>query len=236
MCSRTKTQLQKTKKAYFQLYDRDLRAVVKSETGGDYGHMMFYAMSSHKQYVAEVIDKACAGYGCDERALLDLFVMFGQERLYAGKKVWEDLHDKSLIDYINKNIGQGEFVTALGKGNKYLKDMLLRLLKDPHDDEGEVDEEKCTEQVAMFRDETQKWGLSQSFDEDAVGEAIASNSIAANQRCAVLYENAYNQSLVRALEGKCGSRRHPPFPFHFPSPPLPIPFSTQVRLALPRHP
>eukprot|EP00308_Calcidiscus_leptoporus_P000332 CAMPEP_0119373158 /NCGR_PEP_ID=MMETSP1334-20130426/23665_1 /TAXON_ID=127549 /ORGANISM="Calcidiscus leptoporus, Strain RCC1130" /LENGTH=1062 /DNA_ID=CAMNT_0007390837 /DNA_START=170 /DNA_END=3358 /DNA_ORIENTATION=+ len=198
LCSRTKSQLQRTVKSYFQLYDADLRKVVKGETGGDYGRMMFYAMSSRESYVSDVIDVSCSGIGCNEQALVDLFVMLGQARLYAGKKVWEDKHDKSLIDYLNKE---------LGYMYRHLRDLILRLLKDPQDEEGEVDEEKCVEQMEMFREETQKWAiLAQDFNEELVSETISTNSIAANQRVALLYENKYNQSLVYALDGKCGKR------------------------------
>jgi len=198
LCSRTKTQLQRTVKAYFQLYDRDVRKVVKGETGGDYGRMIYYAMSSRESYIADVVDVACSGIGCDEQALVDLFVMFGQERLYAGKKVWEDKHDKSLIDYLNKE---------LGWSYRHLRDLLLRLLKDPQDEDDTIDEDKCNEQVEFLRAETQKWALiDDKFDSDAVSEAISTNSIAANKRVALLYENKYNQSLVKALDGKCGKR------------------------------
>ena len=69
--------------------------VIRDETSGDYGKMMSYAISSRSDYIGEMIDAACDGWGCDEAKLVDLFVMFGQEALYEGKEAWEEAWKKS---------------------------------------------------------------------------------------------------------------------------------------------
>ena len=48
LMSRSKAQLQMTKRRYRALYDEDLRTTVRGEAGGDYGRMMYYALSSRE--------------------------------------------------------------------------------------------------------------------------------------------------------------------------------------------
>mmetsp|Transcript_18138 Transcript_18138/g.30301 ORF Transcript_18138/g.30301 Transcript_18138/m.30301 type:complete len:1081 (+) Transcript_18138:3-3245(+) len=203
LCSRTKSQLKRTKKAFFQLYDEDIRKAVKGETGGDYGRMMYYAMQSQSEFIADVIDEACGGLGCDESMLVDLFVMFGQEHLYAGKVAWEGRTDRSLIDYLN---------SELGIMYKNLRLLILMLLKDVRDEGEEVDEAYCEEAVETLKGECDKGILDavvgEGFDSNEISELIGKNNIPTNRRIAVLFENKYNKSLVRALDGKCGKRFH----------------------------
>lgn len=97
LCSRTKAQLQTTKSRYRSLYDADIVKEVQGETGGDYGKMMAVAMRSPTDYVIEMMDLACAGWGCDEEILIQLFVMHTQAELKEGKEAWEGRRDKSFI-------------------------------------------------------------------------------------------------------------------------------------------
>ena len=110
--------------------------VIRDETSGDYGKMMSYAISSRSDYIGEMIDAACDGWGCDEAKLVDLFVMFGQEALYEGKEAWEDRTDKKLLDRLKKE---------LKSGHKHLLQLILLLLKGERD---EHDEPLDDEQVA----------------------------------------------------------------------------------------
>lgn len=70
ICTRTKAQLERTRKQYRTMYDKDMRAEVKSETGGSYQDLMFFALAGRAEYIADIIDMACnAGVlelGCDE--------------------------------------------------------------------------------------------------------------------------------------------------------------------------
>jgi hypothetical protein len=61
LCSRTKSQLRRTATKFRELFDKDLRATVRSEAGGDYGRMMDYALATPEDYVADMIDLACSG-------------------------------------------------------------------------------------------------------------------------------------------------------------------------------
>ena len=101
------------KKRYRALYDKDAREEVKSETAGYYGKMISFAMLSKRDYVAEMFDKATSGWGCDETILVELFVMCEQSWLQEGKAAWEGKSDKSLIDYLNKELGTS--YASLGK-------------------------------------------------------------------------------------------------------------------------
>ena len=86
-CTRTKSQLAKTAQRYRAIYDRDLRQDVKGETGGNYGRMVYYALASRPQYVAEMISLACNGLGCDETILIETFATCTTAELRQGKQV-----------------------------------------------------------------------------------------------------------------------------------------------------
>ena len=43
--------------------------------------MMYFALSSVRDYVADVVEKACKGMGCDEMLLLELFVTKSNEEV-----------------------------------------------------------------------------------------------------------------------------------------------------------
>jgi hypothetical protein len=54
LSTRTKSQLARTRRQYRELYDKDMRAEVKGETGsGGYGRMMFFGMAAPDEYVAD---------------------------------------------------------------------------------------------------------------------------------------------------------------------------------------
>ena len=122
LCTRTKAQLERTCTKYWALYDTDMSKDVTSETGGKYGRMMACAMSSGADYVADMIDRACKGLGCDETLLVELYCTRSNAELRAGKAAWEGRTDKSLVDYLNSEL------SGL-LGHPHLLRLLRKLLK-----------------------------------------------------------------------------------------------------------
>ena len=197
LCSRTKQQLQLTKKRYRALYDKDLRTDVRSETGGNYGKMMYYALSSRAEYIADMIDLACKGWGWNEMTLMvELFVICKQERLQEGKAVWEGRNDKNLIDYIK---------SELGSSYKEVCALFLLLLKGERDQSDATDEEKANEQIDALNAECTK-GIFSSANAEEISNIIGGNGTAQNMLVAKLYENKFEVSLAKALKGKCGDK------------------------------
>eukprot|EP00322_Chrysochromulina_rotalis_P026845 CAMPEP_0115866008 /NCGR_PEP_ID=MMETSP0287-20121206/20027_1 /TAXON_ID=412157 /ORGANISM="Chrysochromulina rotalis, Strain UIO044" /LENGTH=1093 /DNA_ID=CAMNT_0003320561 /DNA_START=29 /DNA_END=3309 /DNA_ORIENTATION=- len=197
LCTRTKNQLQRTRKQYRSMYDKDLRAEVKGETGsGAYGRMVFFALASHDEYVADIIDLACKGFGCDETALLEVFVTHTQEELQAGKKKWEGRTDKHLVDYLK---------SELGSSYRHLNRLLNLLYMGDRVETDEVDEDLAAKQVNTLQEECDK-GWFEDFDESLVIEIIGKNTTAQNQLVAQLFEKQYEVSLAKRLKGKCGDR------------------------------
>ena len=80
---------------YRKLYDKDLRAEVMGDTGGAYGKLLYYALASPSGYVADVIDAACQGWGCDEIALIELFVR-APDRLVGFQRLVPAVFDVML--------------------------------------------------------------------------------------------------------------------------------------------
>ena len=197
LCSRTKSQLEMTKKRFRSMYDKDIREEVRGETAGAYGKMISYAMASKTDYVIDMIDAACVGWGCNEMLLIELFIMCEQEWLKEGKAAWEGRKDKSLIDYINKE---------LGSSYEQLCSLLMLLLKgDREPEETEPDDEKIGEQVEKLRAETEK-GMFTGADEQIFVDIIGTNNTMMNMRLAELYENKYSVSLGKGIKDKMSTK------------------------------
>ena len=205
LCSRTKPQLEETKKRYRSMYDLDIRDDVKKDTSGYYGKMVYYSMASEREFIADMIDLACKGTlfdGCDETILVELFVMCEQEQLKAGKIAWEGRTDSSLIDFLN---------SKLASGYKHLLKLLLELLKgDLNNEDMEADDEVIAGQVEKIHEEVSKsGGMFGAFGDESVDvliDAIASNNTAQNCRLAELFENTHNMSLAKAITEKCKAK------------------------------
>lgn len=175
LCTRTKNQLQRTRKKYWELYDKDLRNEVKGEVGGgSYGRMMYFAMASPEEYIADIIDHATVGFGCDETALLEIFVTHTQEELQAGKRKWEERADKHLVDYL-----AGELDGWIGNGYLHLRRLLNLLYMGDRNESDEVDQELAAQQVEFIKEETDK-GWFEDFEELKIIEIIGSNTTKQN--------------------------------------------------------
>ena len=130
------------------LYDKDMREEVQDETGGGYKKLLYFILTAPDAYIADIIDMACneaaiLEFGCDEICLLEVFVTHTQEELQAGRSKWEGRTDKSLVDFINSN---------LGSSYRHLNRLLQLLMAGDREEEAEADEDKAAEQVATLRD------------------------------------------------------------------------------------
>ena len=203
LCTRTKAQLQRTRKQYWQLYEKDMRKEIKGETGsGAYSRMMYFASASKEEYIADIIDIAChAGvlsFGCDETCLLEVFVTHTQAELQAGKAVWEGRTDKSLVDFLK---------AELGSSYRHLFRLLCLLYMGDRNESEEVDEELAASQVEQIKAECDK-GWFEDFDSSLIIEIIGANTTKQNALMASLFEKKYSESLGKNLKEKCGSRLH----------------------------
>ena len=198
-CTRTKTQLARTAKRYRAQYDRDLREDVKGETGGNYGRMVYYAMATRPQYVSEMISLACNGIGCDETILIETFASCTTAELRQGKKAWEGKSDKSLVDYLN---------SELGSGYDGLRKLLLKLLKGDVSTAESADDAQAAEQAATLQKALEDTGVWASFDEGPpeLIRIVGGNSFAQNSKLARVFEDTFDKSLARALSEKCGEK------------------------------
>ena len=116
----------------------------------------------------------------------------------SGRTKWEGRTDKSLVDFL-----QGE----LGSSYRHLFRLLCLLYMGDRNESGDVDEALAAEQVATLHEECEK-GWFEDFDETAIIEIIGANTTSQNALVAQLYEKEYAESLSKALEGKCGERLH----------------------------
>jgi hypothetical protein len=201
VCSRTKSQLQRTKKQYRDKYDKDMREEMMGETGGGYRKLLYFVLAAPDAYIADIIDMACneaaiLEFGCDEICLLEVFVTHTQEELQAGKAKWEGRTDKSLVDFINSN---------LGHSYRHLNRLLQLLFMGDRVETDETDEELAATQVGELKEECDK-GWFEDFDESKIIEIIGANTTPQNQLVAQLFEKEHGESLASNLKDKCGER------------------------------
>ena len=100
--------------------------------------------------------------------------------------MWESRNDKSLIDYLDKQ---------LTSSYQDLQDLLFMIIKGGRDEGSEVDEEKAKEQVERLHAECSK-GMFADFKEDIATEIIGGNSLQQNMRgeCAACAQSTHNGS------------------------------------------
>ena len=146
--------------------------------------------------VADIIHAACHGMGCDEEALIELCLTRGPEQLAAGKSCWEGRRDKSLFDYISKE---------LGHSYRHLKYLILKILKGERVWTGPVDARRAAKHVDDLHHECAK-SMFQDFKEDRVVDYLLAGPPEEAALIAKLYEEKYNKSLKSALEAKCGKK------------------------------
>ena len=184
------------------MYDKDLRKEVMDDTEGSYRKLVYYALSAPDEYIADIFDRAFdvaligPDMGCDETALLEIFVTRTQEQLQAGKAKWEGRTDKSLVDELN---------SELGSSYRHLNKLLQLLYMGDRREDEEVEEEKAQKQAEVIKEEVDK-GWFEDFDESMIITVIGTNTTNQNQLMAQLYEKTFGESLVKGLKGKCGPR------------------------------
>jgi len=188
--------VRRTAAKYRELYDEDLREAVRGDTSGDYGRLLNMALASPEEYVIEMISSACGGIGCNETTLIELCVTRSNEVITAGKEAWEAREDKSLVDYLDKE---------LGVLYRHVQKLIFKLLKGERDEGDEVDEDKAAEQVEALAKECKK-GRFANFSEKKVIEILATNNPTQNAKVAELFENEHGKSLGKALAKKCGEK------------------------------
>ena len=191
-CTRTKSQLAKTAQRYRALYGRDLREDIKGETGGNYGRLIYYAMSSRPQYVSEMISLACEGIGCDEVILIETFATCTTAELRQGKAAWEGKSDRSLVDYLN---------SELGSGHEGLRLLLLKLLKGDVSTADGADDAVAVEQAATLH------AAMEGKELGSLIRIVGGNTFAQNSKLASAYEQV--PSLLPAMRSpQCGVIAH----------------------------
>ena len=119
--------------------------------------------------------------GCDEEALIELCLTRHPDQLAVGKKCWEGRNDKSLFDYITKELGH-EY--------RHLRYLILEILKGKRTWDGVPDEERAASHAEKLHKECSK-GMMQDFKEDKVVDWLLAGPPAEAKLVAELYEKKH---------------------------------------------
>ena len=129
------------------------------------------------------------GRGCDEAVLIEFLCARHPRRVRAAKAKWEGRNDASLVDRLSDEL----------KGD--MRKIALTLLKgrratiEDDDDDEEANEARAKQQAAAIH------GYLASGNTAKIIEVLCSQSSATNGAIARAYEDTYDESLGRAVEG-----------------------------------
>ncbi|KAM4748415.1 annexin A6 [Rhinophrynus dorsalis] len=117
---RSNTQRQEILKAFKSHFGRDLMADLKSELSGTLGKLILGLMMTPAQFDAKQLNKAIAGAGTDEKALIEILATRTNKEIHAINAAYQEAFHKSLEDAISSDTS-GHFkriLVSLALGNR----------------------------------------------------------------------------------------------------------------------
>ncbi|XP_053574656.1 annexin A6 isoform X2 [Bombina bombina] len=117
---RSNAQRQEILKAFKSHFGRDLMADLKSELSGTLSKVLLGLMMTPAQYDAKQLNKAIAGAGTDEKALIEILTTRNNEEIRSINAAYEEAYQKSLEDAISSDTS-GHFkriLVSLALGNR----------------------------------------------------------------------------------------------------------------------
>ena len=110
---------------YEDTYDQSLGRALGKEFSGNVKTALLALVQDPTDFYASRLKAAFKGFGTSETGLIELIVTKSYAQIQEGKKVWEARTDKSLIDYLDKE---------LTSSYEDLQTLLFKLIKGGRDE------------------------------------------------------------------------------------------------------
>ncbi|XP_075066178.1 annexin A6 isoform X2 [Mixophyes fleayi] len=136
---RTNSQRQEILKAFKSHFGRDLMADLKSEISGTLAKLILGLMMTPAQFDAKQLNKAMAGAGTEEKALIEILATRDNQEVQAINEAYQEAYHKSLEDAVSSDTS-GHFKR------------ILVSLTSANRDEGGEDFEKASEDAKEVSD------------------------------------------------------------------------------------
>jgi hypothetical protein len=173
---------------YKELYDKQLKDVMKSECGNrDFGTALQLLSSPPDQAECGMIHRACKGLGTNETLLFTIICGRSNKEMEILKKQYFKLFDKDLGSLLNSELG-GHFETLIFT--------CLQASEEGYD-EGYHDDAKMQEDVEkLYKMGQGKFGT----DEKGLFKILSASPPDYIKKLNLLYADKYGFTLVKVLE------------------------------------
>jgi hypothetical protein len=174
---------------YKELYNEELKALLQSEAGGDFGFLLQLLAVPLPEAEAYIIKYATAGAGTDEKLIYPIIMGRTNEEMQILRKTYYDTQGKDLAVVLDNELG-GDFKKVIMTA---LQAQIIEYKSSFHTDaKAEEDADK------LYKAGEGKWGT----DEEGFLKVLFSSPPKHVQNINAVYQRKYNSSLKNAAEGE----------------------------------
>ena len=177
---------------YKELYDKDLKAVMKSECGSrDFGTALQFLAVSPVQAECDMIQKACKGLGTNETLLYPIVCGRSNKEIEILKKMYFNLFTKDLGRVLDSELG-GAFEALIFNS--------LQGCEEGYDPEFHTEDKMKEDVETLFKMGQGKWGT----DEKGLFKLICASPPEYLKKLNLMYADKHGYTLLKVFEKELG--------------------------------
>lgn len=207
LTARSNSQRQEIAKYFSESLERDLIKDLKSELGGKFEDVIVGLMLPPDQYLCKQLNKAMAGMGTDDSALVEILCTKNNEEIKKLVAVYEDSKLDCFANEIDSNIIKllvydrplAEHLCSETSG--HFRRLLTLIITGVRDETGLIDPEKVNEHAqALYAAGEAKLGT----DEKVFNRIMAHSSFAHLKLVFEEYKKVSGQTIEQAVKHEMG--------------------------------
>mmetsp|Transcript_16745 Transcript_16745/g.31856 ORF Transcript_16745/g.31856 Transcript_16745/m.31856 type:complete len:330 (+) Transcript_16745:115-1104(+) len=175
-----------------EMFDKDLRALVKSECGNrDFGTALKFLAVDPVSAECDMINKACKGLGTNETLLYPIICGRSNKEMEILKKKYFEIHTKDLGRVLDSELG-GNFESLIFNA--------LQAAEEAYDPEYHNDEKMEEDAAKLYEMGQGKWGT----DEKGLFKIFCASPPEYLKKLNLVYADKYGFTLIKAMETEVG--------------------------------
>jgi len=177
---------------YKELFDKDLRALIKSECGKrDFGTALGFLAVDPVSAECEMINDACQGLGTNETLLYPIICGRSNKEMEILKKKYFELYTKDLGRVLDSELG-GHFEALIFNA--------LQAAEEVYDEDYHNDEKMEEDAAKLYEMGQGKWGT----DEKGMFKLLCASPPEYLKKLNLVYADKYGFTLLKAMETEVG--------------------------------
>lgn len=177
---------------YKEIYDKDLRALVKSECGNrDFGTALKFLAVNPVEAECDMINKACKGLGTDELLLYPIICGRSNRDMEILKKKFFDIYTKDLGRVLDSELG-GHFESLIFNA--------LQAAEEGYDPDYHTEDKMAEDAEALYKMGQGAWGT----DEKGMFKLLCACPPEYLKKLNLVYADKYGYTLLKAMETEIG--------------------------------